>query len=68
MTQIAGLLAVAIGLWTLNICILLSGRGGGYTRDKTTYAGTLQELELHEGVGVIAGFYGTCILHHPQLH
>ena len=45
MAQMASLLVVAtvfVALWTLNIYILQSERGGGgaYTRDKTTYAGT----------------------------
>ena len=43
MTQIANLLAVAtvfVGLWTLDIYILLLARGGAYMRDITTYAGT----------------------------
>ena len=44
MAHMASLLVVAtvfVALWTLNIYILQSERGGGaYTRDKTTYAGT----------------------------
>ena len=41
MAQMASLLVVAtvfVALWTLNIYILQSERGGAYTRDKTTYA------------------------------
>ena len=41
MTQIASLLAVGTGLWTMNMYVLLLGRGA-YTQDQTTYmyAGT----------------------------
>ena len=65
MTQIASLLAVAtvfVGLWTLNIYILMSGRGELICETKLP----MQELELKiQGgggglctrVGVIAGFY-----------
>ena len=58
MTQLASLLAVAtvlIGLWTLNIYILLLGRG---LIRKTKLP--MQELELKmQGGGIIAGFYGS---------
>ena len=48
MAQMASLLVVTtvfVALWTLNIYILQSERGGGaYTRDKTTYAGTWAKI------------------------
>ena len=47
MAQMASLLVVAtvfVALWTLNIYILQSERGGAYTRDKTTYAGTRAKI------------------------
>ena len=40
MTQIASLVAVDNVFYWLMDFILQSGRGGAYTRDKTTYAGT----------------------------
>ena len=66
MAQMASLLVVAtvfVALWTLNIYILQSERGGAYTRDKTTYAGTWAKIAgggglYARGGGVFAGFYG----------
>jgi hypothetical protein len=67
MTQMASLLAVAtvfVGLWTLNIYILQSEKGGAYTRDKTTCVGTWAKNAggggLYARGGILAGFYGTC--------
>ena len=68
MAQMASLLVVAtvfVALWTLNIYILQSERGGAYTRDKTTYAGTWAKIAgggLYARGGVFAGFYGTCVI------
>ena len=64
MAQMASLLVVAtvfVALWTLNIYILQSERGGAYTRDKITYAGTWAKIAggaYTRGGGVFAGFYG----------
>ena len=41
MTQIASLSVVATWLMTCNVCIFMDRERGAYTRDKTTYAGTL---------------------------
>ena len=65
MAQMASLLVVAtvfVALWTLNIYILQSERGGGLIHETKL---PMQELEpklqgglIREG-GVFAGFYGT---------
>ena len=68
MAQMASLLVIAtvfVALWTLNIYILQSERGGGLIHETKL---PMQELEpklqgglIREGGGVFAGFYGTCV-------
>ena len=65
MAQMASLLVVAtvfVALWTLNIYILQSERGGGGLVHETKLP--MQELEPKLQGGVFAGFYGTCTLGH----
>ena len=67
MAQMASLLVVAtvfVALWTLNIYILQSERGGGLINETKL---PMQELEpklqgglIREG-GVFAGLYGICV-------
>ncbi len=70
MTQMASLLAVAtifVGLWTLNIYILQSEKGGLYARQNYIYRNFSQKCRggLYARGGVLAGFYGmyTTALH-----
>ena len=66
MAQMASLLVVAtvfVALWTLNIYILQSERGGGlYTRQNYLCRNLSQNCRggLYARGGVFAGFYGTC--------
>ena len=66
MAQMASLLVVAtvfVSLWTLNIYILQSERGGGlYTRQNYLCRNLSQNCRggLYARGGVFAGFYGTC--------
>ena len=68
MAQMASLLVVAtvhVALWTLNIYILQSERGGGglYTRQNYLCRNLSQNCRggLYARGGVFAGFYGTII-------
>ena len=66
MAQMASLLVVAtvfVALWTLNIYILQSERGGLYTRQNYLCRNLSQNCRggaYTRGGGVFAGFYGKC--------
>ncbi len=70
MAQMASLLVVAtvfVALWTLNIYILQSERGGGlYTRQNYLYRNLSQNCRggLYARGGVFAGFYGNIFGEH----